>query len=278
MKTLEPNPPNCRLLTDPEMERLRRTGLTQWLDPSKGCITCGGAGTFKGLDHQEYRCNCTQQWILYHWYLNAGLGQEFQRLAYEDMTHINEAAKNAVIEYARNLEYNVRTNRGIILWAQNPGTGKTFLATWLVKYALASGYDCYFTQFNEMIDIFTAGWRDEDERAWFIRRIRNVPILVIDDIGKEIDSRGVSGMVTSMVDTVMRHRVASGLPTIITTNLTPTKIKNGYGDYVVDLLAEQCSMIEVPGEGYRARKALENERVAREGLVRPIVSVFTENA
>ncbi len=278
MKSLDPNPKACRLLTDPEMERLRKTGLTQWHDPSTGCITCGGVGSFKGIDGERYRCDCTQQWILYHWFLNSGLSQEFQRLSFDDMTHVNVNAKNAVFQYADNLEYNVRTNRGLILWAKNPGTGKTLLATWLVKYAMGAGYDCYFVQFNEMIDIFTAGWRDEEERAWFIRRVRNVPLLVVDDIGKELESRGVSGMVTSMVDMVMRHRVASGLPTIITTNLTPAKIKNSYGDYVVDLLAEQCSMVEVPGEGYRTQKAIENEHNAREQMVRPIVPAFRETA
>jgi DNA replication protein DnaC len=277
VKNLDPNPKACRLLTDPEMERLRRTGATQWLDPSTGCITCGGARSFKGIDGEMYHCDCTQQWILYHWFLNSGLSQEFQRLAFDDMTHVDADAKNAIFEYADNLEYNVRTNRGLILWAKNPGTGKTLLATWLVKYAMAAGYDCHFVQFNEMIDIFTAGWRDEEERAWFIRRVRNVPLLVVDDIGKELDSRGVSGMVTSMVDMVMRHRVASGLPTIITTNLTPVKIKNSYGEYVVDLLAEQCSMVEVPGKGYRTQKAIENERNAREQMVRPIVPAFHES-
>jgi DNA replication protein DnaC len=201
--------------------------------------------------------------------LNAGINTEYQRLAARDMTAVNPEAAEAVRQYVYNLDYNVRTGRGLILWSKVPGTGKTFLSSWLIKMALSAGCDCYFTQFNEMLDIFTAGWRDEEERAWFIKRIRNVPILAVDDIGKEAGGR--SNVVDSMFDTVMRHRVASGKPTIITTNLTPDEMRQGYGIYVMSLLSEQCSMVEVPGVDYRPTAAKEKEANAQSQVVRPFV-------
>jgi DNA replication protein DnaC len=209
------------------------------------------------------------QWILHHWLLNAGVNTEYQRLSWSDMTDVNEDAQLSVINYTENLDYNVRTGRGLILWSKAPGTGKTMLSSLLIKAAMREGYDCYFTQFNEMLDIFTSGWRDESERAWFIKRIRNVPILAVDDIGKEAGGR--SNVVDSMFDTVMRHRVASGKPTIITTNLTPDEMRQGYGIYVMSLLSEQCSKVEVPGSDYRPTAAAQKEANAQSKVVRPFV-------
>jgi DNA replication protein DnaC len=269
---LPPNPDACRLLTDPEFERLKKSGATQWLQPKRGCLTCGDHRKFTGTgpDALIYDCDCVAQWILYHWMLNAGVNQEYQRLAWSDMTDVDVPAKKAIFGYLANLEYNVRTGRGLILWSKVPGTGKTLLSSLLIKQALAEGYDCYFTQFNEMIDIFTAGWREEEERAWFIKRIRNVPILAVDDIGKEAGGR--SNVVDSMFDTVMRHRVASGKPTIITTNLNPDEMRQGYGLYVMSLLTEQCSMVEVPGSDYRPTAAIEKAANAEAKAVRPFVA------
>jgi DNA replication protein DnaC len=269
VKQLPPNPKACRLLTDNEMDRLRSTGLTHWRNP-EDCLTCGGAKVFKAPGGVETECDCVAQWILYHWMLNAGINNEYQRLSWDDMEAVDGTALMTVLEYADNLEYNLRIGRGLILWAASPGTGKTLLASALLKKILANGYDGYFTQFNEMLDIFTAGWRDEAERAWFIRRVRNTPILVVDDIGKE--HKGRMEVAESMFDMVMRHRVASGLPTIITTNLTPDDIKAGYGMFVMSLLSEQCEQVEVPGTDYRDKKAESNRVAARDGIVRPFVA------
>jgi len=258
------------LLTDSEMNRLVRSGTTQWPSPDAGCLTCGDAKKFTTPNGDEVECDCVAQWILYHWLLNAGIDKSYQRLDWGDLTHVNATALQTTGDYLYNLEYNVRVGRGLIYWSKDTGTGKTLLASLLMKRALSRGYDCYFTQFNEMISTFTSGWKDEAEKAWFIKRIRNVPILVVDDIGKE--AKGASNMVDAMFDTVMRHRVAAGLPTIITTNLEPKDIRSGYGRFVMSLLSEQSQMIEVPGADYRDTKSEENAREALHQMVRPLVA------
>jgi DNA replication protein DnaC len=269
VKQLSPNPDACRLLSDAEMARLKSSDLTHWPNPDHGCLTCGDHKVFTTPSGEQYECDCMQQWILYHWLLNAGIVKEYQRLSWADLTQVKEEAQLAVIKWVENLEYNVRVGRGLILWSGGTGTGKTLLATLALKRVLSEGYDGYFTTFIEMISTFTAGWRDEDERSWFIKRIRNVPILVVDDIGKE--AKGASNMVDSMFDMVMRYRVSAGLPTIITTNLEPSDIKSGYGRFVMSLLSEQCELVEVPGSDYRGVKSEEKKQEAIEQTVRPLV-------
>jgi len=270
LSKLPTNPKACRLLKDAEMQRLVKSSATQWIDPEHGCLTCGDAKTFTTPGGVKMECDCVSQWMLYHWLLNAGIDKSYQRLDWTDLTHVSNKAQQAAGEYAENLEYNVRMGRGLIFWSRDTGTGKTLLASLLAKKALVDGYDVYFTPFNEMISTFTSGWKDEEEKTWFIKRVRNVPILVVDDIGKE--AKGASNMIDAMFDMVMRHRVSAGLPTIITTNLEPQDIKAGYGRFVMSLLSEQSEMVEVPGMDYRTTKSEENAREARAKTVRPLVA------
>jgi DNA replication protein DnaC len=200
--------------------------------------------------------------------LNAGLGLWHQRLSWQDVEDVRGDVLSALGEYLENHVANIRAGLGLVLWSPDRGTGKTLLAVLATKTLLAGGVDCYFTQFSEMIDTFSAGWRDEAERAWFNRRIRNAQMLVIDDLGRE--HKGRSEVVESMLDQVIRHRVANALPTLMTTNYSPQEIQGGYGPNVMSLLYERSLWVEVPGRDYRSRS---NERARLEiqqGLIRPI--------
>ncbi len=123
------------------------------------------------------------------------------------------------------------------------------LATLLLKSLLASGADCYFTQFNEMLTFFSDGWRDAEEKAWFTKKVRNAGVLVVDDMGREY--KGRSEIAEAMFDTVIRARVAASRPTIITTNYTPEQMLQGYGGNILSLLSEVNVEVHLPGADYR---------------------------
>lgn len=148
-------------------------------------------------------------------------------------------------------------------------TGKTLLCTLLLKHLLAEGFDGYFTQFNDLLDAYTAGWRNTEDRDWFVRRVRNAGVLVVDDVGKE--SKGRSEMVGSVFDQVIRARVASARPTIITTNYSPAEMHSGYTGSVMSLLAESSVMHEVPGMDFRTRANQRTITDMQAGVIRPLV-------
>lgn len=270
---LPPNPPACAPLKDPDRERLKALYPDLWVNPATSCLTCATKGTFRwyGEDGQvaTYDCDCRAQWVLHRWMLNAGIDTKYQRLSWLDAMEIPQSGQDAVMDYVEHADANVRAGVGMILYARSTGSGKTLALTLALKALLARGYDCYFTQFNEMLDAFSSGWRDEDQRKWFIRRIRNAGVLVIDDLGREY--KGRIEITEAMFDQVIRARVAASRPTLLTTNLTPDEWKTGYGRNVMSLLDEACMAVEVSGADFRERARDRYLSEARAGLARPLV-------
>lgn len=281
MLELPPLPPAVRTLTNDEREWL----LTRHPDvPSspEHCVTCKGKGSFlwwdsaaRDLDKPfvkqpeivEFKCPCLDQWILHRYLLFCGLGLSYQRMGWADV-EAEQGAVDKARNYLERLPAYIDAGCGLILYGGN-GTGKTLLATLILKTALAYGYDGYFTTFSEMLDTYASAWRSEQEKAWFFRRIKNVPFLVLDDPGKEM--KGRLGMPESTFDEVLRHRVAGSKPTLITTNYTMEKLQEGYGGSVMSLLHERSTTYRFTGGDWRDNARLRLDAEVERGLTRPVV-------
>lgn len=270
---MPPLPSGLRTLRDPDFERLRSQYPGLWLDPNKACLTCnktGVARTREGDKIVEYECDCLAQWTIHIMLLHSGIGLAYQRLSWADLdSQVPAGVEEKVYQYHLAADQMMNAGLGLIFHGDH-GTGKTLLATLLAKKMIGMGYDCYFTQFNEMIDSYTKGWRNDDEHAWFIRRVRNTDFLVVDDIGRY--SQGRDNTIVPMFDQVIRARVANAKPTIITTNWSAEELERGTGGPgVMGLLTEQCEMVHVPGDNFRLKARDRNLADAKEGLVRPLV-------
>lgn len=272
--SLDDNPDACMPLDDEDFLRLKKThGSSLWSRPHP-CQTCGDKGWFRRREPDgsiaEYHCSCEEQWLLHLWLLNAGIGMAYQRLSLRDVPDERLKSVTEALDYITYIEGNLRLGLGMMLWSELRGTGKTLVATLALKRVLAAGYDGYFTTFPDMLDMYQSTWRDKEEKAWFDRRVRNVQFLVIDDIGKEGPqrSRDVS---ESMVDAVIRARNAASLPTIITTNLSPEEVDQGYS--VASLLAGTVKPVHVVGQDYRQVQREQADQDVVDDVYRPVVMV-----
>lgn len=299
MFELEPLPPGIRLLTNPEAERLKKRHPKLPASPQH-CPTCKGKGTFSWWSPDtnepvEWKCNCPDQWVLHRYLLHSNVLKGYQRLGWRDATNVEAGAIDKVWDYIDNAESYVDAGYGLILHGL-VGNGKTLLSSLVFKALLAQGHDGYFTSFSEMIGLYTQGWRDNEERAWFHSRVKNTTVLVLDDIGREFSQtkyeyrspkelRAIresgdkdygrvdfaSGLSESTFDEVLRHRIAAALPTIITTNLDMNKLGETYGGNVLSLLKERSATYQFAGQDFRGRA---EERLATEmrlKLTRPLV-------
>lgn len=270
-------------MIDPESARLiEEQGV---LPTIADCITCHGEGTFRwrALDDynriEEYQCDCVEQRVLHLWFLNAGIEKSYQRLSWHDV-EAEEGAVSLVRYYMEVADLYIEAGCSLILYGEK-GSGKTLLSTLLLKHLVAHGMDGFFVPFWKMIALFTEGWRDPEKALWFRRRIENVPILVLDDVGKEnMVQRKEDGVLkdfsTSVVgktfDAVLRHRTASSRPTILTTNFDLDQLKSGYGTNIFSLLEERSTTYRFQGDDFRATKHRERFHFELEnGLRRPIV-------
>lgn len=247
-------------LPDDEADRLYRLYPKLGSDPRKFCPTCDKKGTYtwKGVEH---KCDCVLQLQLHKHYLAAGIGVTYQRIGWDDL--INEDAREVAELY---LKSNL-VDRGIgMILTGLFGTGKTLACNLVLKDLVKRGYVCYATTFASMIQFYTSGWKDDEEKEYFNRRVVRSDVLLLDDLGKEFSNR----LSESTFDDVLRTRVQSGRATLITTNMTEEEIGSGYGPAILSMLDEVSLVKELEGKDFRRQaKKIRQDEMLR-GEVRPI--------
>lgn len=239
-----------------------------------GCPTCGKN---KGLDvdgtiffdGEEWECNCRDQLQRHKQYLNAGIGEIYQRLTLDDYVG-DQAAKAEVVNYLNHQKDLVRNGVGII-FTGTYGTGKTLLLTCLLKRLVWEGYSCYFTTFVNLVNMISGSWDSKEDKAEYRRKVAAAKVLVIDDVGKEFMKNGIkSPFHAAIFDSIIRERVQNAQPTFITMNLNAEQFAATYGESVISLVHEKSIVREVTGVSYRdtARKKTISDALA--GVRRPI--------
>lgn len=254
-----------RFLSEEEASRLYEQNPQLRRSYEDFCPTCATTGTFF-WDGEERECFCREQLQLHKHYLAAGIGVIYQRLSWDDYEGDPEAKEQA-LRYLNRHELHVRRGTGM-LFTGSVGTGKTTLATLMLKDLVVLGYSCYSVTFASLVEMFTAGWRDRAEQRWFQKKIRMSDVLLLDDLGREFRNR--SKLSETTFDDVIRSRTQAGRPTFITTNLNEGELHEGYGSGALSLLSENSLIHEFDGTDYRP---LANERLLREvetGIIRPI--------
>lgn len=146
---------------------------------------------------------------------------------------------------------------GIMLCGMK-GNGKTTLATallWTIRDLYNSGKLKFMGEyFNAEGRIIKATdvvplYKSEDFDA--IRKLKHLPILIIDDLGEEPKEAMVYGTPIFPLREILEARYDSLLFTIVTTNLTPNDLPEHYGWRVVDRFAEMYYTIAHKGPSYR---------------------------
>jgi DNA replication protein DnaC len=270
--SLEPNPSAVTPLPTEDYERLKAQHADLWLTPNT-CLTCNTKGTFRTLRNGEevtMKCNCVEQWILHLWMLNSGIGLGYQRLGWDAIKGVSSEVMLKIADYLEHGQEYANIGHGLTLVSSSRGTGKTLLMTLLLRRLAVQNVDVYFCQFNQLINLHTAGWRDAEARRWFERRVINAGALGIDDVGKENSGRGE--MVPTLVDEILRTRIQHSRPTFLTSNLTTGEMGERYLSDVIELFSGSNEEIDVSGESYRPVHRDLLKDAARRGLRFPVVA------
>ncbi len=137
-----------------------------------------------------------------------------------------------------------------IVFIGSPGTGKSGLATGLLRQALINGYRGRFYNAQDLLDELYASLADRSTPK-LIKRLCNYPVLLIDELGYlTLNSEQVNAFFKLMGE---RYGKTS---TIITTNLD---YPDWYGlfkrktlvDALVDRLKHRCITININGPSLR---------------------------
>lgn len=265
------------VLENDQSNRLKASHPALWADPQTSCITCRfektGTKTFRWWNDDrtevvDWECNCTAQWILHRHMLLNGVEMTYQKLGWADATDVHSEIVSQAQDYRAQALFYVDSGINLVFWSKTPGTGKSMSMMLLAKELMADGYDVFVVPITELVTMYTSGWRSQEEKHHFERRIMNCGVLVIDDLGKELGDNRIA-FLDRMIDQVIRHRVAASLPMLITTNFDREMLATSYGPYVASLLTERCIYLEAQGVDWRGRVAL--RALDEIGMRRPLV-------
>lgn len=173
---------------------------------------------------------------------------DFQTFGRKSLSDVKEF----VGDYLDHLTQNMSENHGICFMGSN-GVGKSMLSCTILREAYRHRYSCRRVTFSQYIGAYTESWgarkeeRDELEQT-LIDKYKGVEFLVLEEIGKEIDSK----IAKPILEDLLRYREEHGLVTVICTNLTPTTLKDLYGASVCSLINGNTTIILIDGEDQRS--------------------------
>ena len=157
---------------------------------------------------------------------------------------LSEAMQN----YVKNFTEFRKNGKGLLLHG-TVGTGKTYFAAAIANALIDEGYKVLMTNFASLTNKIQGMFEGKQE---FINDLNRYSLLILDDLGAERKSEFMQEQVFNIIDS----RYRSGLPFIITTNLTMDEIKKpqeiGYSR-IYDRILERCFPVEVSG-GSRRRQ------------------------
>lgn len=160
----------------------------------------------------------------------------------------NKEAYAIVKAYADNLKYNLDFGKGLIL--RGPaGTGKTSIAVSVLKRAIDMGKGGMMISMPNLLDnMLTLSKGDNVAFMDYERKLRNIPLLLLDDFGAEYSK---SEWVSAKVESIIIDRYNRMKPIVVTTNYSDSWTKDHYSQRIYDRLRGEYEEAIFKGASHR---------------------------
>lgn len=240
----------------------KELGITEeYFDSVYRCKKCKDTGM---VGNEE--CSCFRQYLIHKAYGRALLNElsehesfetfnigfysktERDRLGvtpYENMKMIYGTCKRFAERFGS--EY-----KNLLLMGKT-GLGKTFLCNSIAKQVLNNGYTVIYISAGRLFKTLSDeqfNRNEEEEYSSFYDDVLTVDLLIIDDLGTEFSTT----LVSSQFFNIVNERMVNSRPTIISTNLTPDRLKEQYSDRVLSRMTDEFEFLTLTGEDIRVIK------------------------
>lgn len=178
-----------------------------------------------------------------------GIPREFISKTIDDFdTFGDEAFKATLVDYLANIEVNFDRNVGLFISGSN-GQGKTFASSLILIEAYIHRFSCKRVTLHSYLKMYHNTWNAEasDYLDTFERTVMRAEYLVIDEAGKETETKYSN----SIFEDLLRTREEHNLPTIICTNYSTKDFEKRYGSSVTSLVRGNTIPVKVIGSDHR---------------------------
>ncbi|MGI5902369.1 MAG: ATP-binding protein [Desulfitobacteriia bacterium] len=234
------------------------------------CSLCGDRGIIL-QGEVATPCRCMEQKRIDNSFKYARLSKEllnctfekfnFEYYYHETSTEHHSNAQKA-LKAARDFSERVLLNPHEIglLFSGPVGCGKTFLAAAIANDLLAKNRRILFLIVPDLLDELRATYSaySETREADLLDIARNVPILILDDLG----AHNYTEWTRNRIYSILNFRMNEQLPTIITTNLDFSEIEQYLGERTCSRLLQMCRIFrmstpqDIRMQKYRKREKL----------------------
>lgn len=234
-------------------------GLTEAdLEPAYTCPRCGDRGVKEG----GQMCECRQvilNQLVYEQLCDVSPARECSFANFELRYYggRDRAAMGKVLESSQRYVREFGGQSQSLLFTGAPGLGKTHLSLAIAEGVARAGHLVMYVSAPHLMDQLELGKFQKDDAALEFREvIFGCDLLVIDDLGTELVTRYTQAEVYDLVN----HRLNTGKPTIINTNLGLQEIERTYSSRVHSRLAGMYAVVQFRGRDIRLQKKQEGYR------------------
>ena len=134
--------------------------------------------------------------------------------------------------------------RGWLLFHGGYGCGKTHLAAAIAAARLAAGQAVLFVNAPDLLDHLRATFGPGSEVSYdeLFERVRNIPMLIVDDLGAESPTQWAQEKLYQ----IFNHRYNAELPTVVTSNVELERIEPRLRSRLVDMDLVRKIIIDAP--------------------------------
>ncbi len=239
---------------------LRANGYSEdYLEVHYRCSECGDTGfTSEGM------CSCMKRLIsrLSCEELNKSANMPEADFAHFSLDYYRDIVIDGVDCYSRmskNLDFCLkyaetfsRSSKSILMIGKT-GVGKTHLSMSIAKNVAENGFSViYGSAVNFLRSIEKEHFGRSDDESDTLETLCSCDLLIIDDLGAEHHTPFYESTLYNMVNT----RINTGLPTIISANLSLEQLSSAYNERIISRIAGYYEVLYFEGRDIRQLKRL----------------------
>lgn len=180
------------------------------------------------------------------WFSSSGVGQKYLDKRLSDFIAETDEQKQQ-LQTVQKFIADVNNGKTKTLWlCGNAGTGKTFLASMIVRETM--GHFCKSYEIADDLEV-SRSFSAKENKNMVIKRYSSYKVLVIDEIGKFQGENEISYLFR-----ILNERYEAELPTILVTNFTNVGLRDYLGKPLYDRFVENCTSLMFTGESWRDRE------------------------